>query len=214
VAARARRIAPLAALAAAVLTGGACGLPQDDEPQIIARDDLPAELFEQPTTSEQPSPEEGTSQVVFLLQTIDEQTSLIPVEVTVPADADADTEARSVITTLVEDPPIGEGDSLTSAIPANLEVLGVRRDGDVLVIDLAGLAEAESTGLRLAVAQLVFTATALEDISAVQFLDDGTFTEVPLDEGSAEPGATVMRSDFPTLFGQTDGATPQDDRPG
>ena len=71
---RRRRVALALALVLG-LAGSACGLPQDDEPQVITRDELPPELFEEPTTSQSPSPDTGNSQVVFLLKTIDEQTS-------------------------------------------------------------------------------------------------------------------------------------------
>ena len=80
---------------------------------------------------------------------------------------------RQVIEQLIAQAPknsIG-GSNLTNAIPPNAQVLNATVDGDVLDLDLSALDQVESTRQRLAVAQIVFTATNLDGIRRRAVLD-------------------------------------------
>jgi len=88
---------------------------------------------------------------------------------------------------------------LSSALPAELEVLSTRSVGSVLYIDLsAAIAELSGAGLTLAVAQIVFTATDIAGVDAVQLTVDGQRFPWPRWDGATTTG--LLRSyDFPGL---------------
>ena len=86
---------------------------------------------------------------------------------------------------------------LSSALPAQLEVLSTRSVGSVLYIDLSpAIAELSGAGLTLAVAQIVFTATDLVGVDAVQLTVDGQRFPWPRGDGTTTTG--LLRSyDYP-----------------
>ena len=86
---------------------------------------------------------------------------------------------------------------LSSALPAQLEVLSTRSVGSVLYIDLSpAIAELSGAGLTLAVAQIVFTATDLVGVDAVQLTVDGQRFPWPRGDGVTTTG--LLRSyDYP-----------------
>ncbi|MGB1381560.1 MAG: GerMN domain-containing protein [Ilumatobacteraceae bacterium] len=86
---------------------------------------------------------------------------------------------------------------LSSALPAQLEVLSTRSVGSVLYIDLSpAIAELSGAGLTLAVAQIVFTATDLVGVDAVQLTVDGQRFPWPRGDGATTTG--LLRSyDYP-----------------
>ena len=75
----------------------------------------------------------------------------------------------------------------------------VQPDG-VLDLNLSSLG-VENARLRLAMAQIVFTATDLKisGITSVRISIDGQPAAVPTQSGSADPGASIMRSDYGDL---------------
>lgn len=94
---------------------------------------------------------------------------------------------------------------LVNAVPPDLTVLGVRSDPDVAgVIDLDlsqdALSGVEAAQQRRAISQMVFTVTAVGGVDGVRFLADGEPISVPLEGDTADSGAVVSRSDFPTLL--------------
>ena len=80
---------------------------------------------------------------------------------------------RQVIEQLIAQQPKASsgGSDLTNAIPPTSQVLNATVDGDVLDLDLSDLGQVESSRQRLAVAQIVFTATALAGITRRALLD-------------------------------------------
>ncbi len=78
---------------------------------------------------------------------------------------------------------------LSSALPAELEVLSTRSVGSVLYVDLSSaIAELSGSGLTLAVAQIVFTATDIEGVDAVQLTVDGQRFPWPRPDGATTTG--------------------------
>ena len=85
----------------------------------------------------------------------------------------------------------------TTTIPEGTEVLGVRRDGDVLYVDLSS--EFESGGgsmsMQMRIAQVVYTATQFEGIDAARIMMEGEMVDAIGGEGVivSEP---LTRRDF------------------
>ena len=76
-------------------------------------------------------------------------------------------------------------------------VEGPDGERDVLEVNLNQLDVSGGTRLKLAVAQIVFTATDLADVRGVRFLLNGSPVAVPLDDGESETGAIVTKADQP-----------------
>ncbi|WP_409330367.1 GerMN domain-containing protein [Trujillonella humicola] len=85
-------------------------------------------------------------------------------------------------------------DELTTAIPPGAELSVAEVDGDVVTIDLSSPGEAPS-GLqgRLAVAQIVLTATSLPGVDGVLLSSEGEPLEAPLPSG--ELTTSPLRAD-------------------
>lgn len=198
----------LALLAMATLALGACGLPEDSQPQEISRDSLPKTLIESPgsVTVVEPS-ERSTNQTIFLVRSQGTTDGLVAVNVALPAPNNGGDLPRAVLERLISNPPTPETADLSSAIPPGVRIRSAVINGDVLDLDLANLGTIESTRQRLAVAQFVYTATAIPGIRGVRFAIDGEPSGIPLDDRTADPGAVIGRSDFPKLNAVTS-ATP------
>ncbi len=100
-------------------------------------------------------------------------------------DGPSDTEARRGIRTLLS---------------PELTVSSVALDGKTAAVDLTG-SFGNDTGVRdrrLAVAQLVFTATQLPGIDQVRLLLDGKAVDVPDTSGKLQHGV-LRRADFPEV---------------
>lgn len=195
-----RRGAPALLTASLLLAAVACGLPQDTEPRAISRDELPKSLLTPPgsVTTVAP-PERATTQTIYLVRSQDAVDQLVPVAVMLPAPNNGGDLARTVLERLISNPATPGTEGLSSAIPPGVRVRSaVVRDG-VLELDLTDLGAVESTRQRLAVAQLVYTATAIDGIDGVRFAIDGEPSAVPLDERTAEPGVVITRADFPKI---------------
>ncbi len=94
----------------------------------------------------------------------------------------------------------GSGSDLTNTIPPDTQVLDAKVDGNVLDLDLSALGQVESTRQRLAVAQIVFTATALDGINGVRFWIDGEPASVSLETHASEVGQVITPGDYPSLI--------------
>jgi hypothetical protein len=209
---RRRMIAVLAA--AAAVTAGACAtIPSDAEPTVVV-EGVPDALVGvdlTTTTTVGTGPTQITELwLVLALEGADPELFICsPVRVQSAADTAA--QARIVLERLIELRPARDNecsDILTNAIPPEVEILDTRLDEGILDIDLTGLGEIEAENQRLAVAQIVYTATELPGISQVRFLLDGQQTVVPIGDGTAEPGSGISRSDFPRLAGPTTTTAP------
>lgn len=216
-----RRAGPAAVAAVLVVTALAllagCGVPGDDKPREISRDALGPPLKDRsPTTSAvRGGPAVPThAETGYLVRTSDtgdnERLEAVPIDVANP------TEQGNLVTLVIERLIALKPDQLglaglVNAVPSDTQVRSatVGPDG-VLQLDLANLGNIESSLQRLAVAQLVFTATGIESegVRSVVFSIDGQPTAVPTETGTATAGTAVSRADYPKFLDQVQSVAP------
>lgn len=198
---------------AAVIGGAtACGIPADDEPRAIPVEALPSNLSgRQPTTTTTVDGASAQQETIYLVRTgttLDGSgESLEPVVISL-RNPEPDQLPRLVIERLIATKPDEAGLSgLTNPVPTDTKVLEAKVDAGVLDLDLsASLANVESALQRLALAQIVFTATDITSlsISSVRFRIDGQPVAVPVEVGTVPAGQPVSRTDYPRLKAQID----------
>lgn len=190
-----RRLALLAILSVAAVA--ACSIQDDPEPRAIDRSQVPFSLLATSTTTTEavrpPIMEIPAS--IFLVDSDTEQLIEVMRMVAPPSSV------RASIQELLEG-PMGEelAMGLNSAIARSTVLLGVDgpRSG-VVTIDLSDdLRSIGGQGQRLALAQMVFTATATPEVTGVLFAFEGEISEVPNGQGvsTTEP---LNRADFATF---------------
>lgn len=196
------RVAALA-FAAVVLVVSACQVSTNDEPAAVGP--IFDELL-QPTTTTSPTPTtDGATRLVtaYFLRSTEGGERLVGVQRSVAVDAGP----TQVLTNLFDQRPdgterVGEA-GLSSAIPqsAALTSAEVRPGTSTLVVDTEGLFGAESPigpASRDAAAQIVFTATGLDGVSDVAFLNEGEDIGVLIGSGELAE-RPVARSDYENL---------------
>lgn len=200
---RHRRIGAAAILVAVALVAS-CGVREDELPQLLTADEVPSELAEPAPASTVP-PEETVPQRIYVVETrTGAEEDLIPYLVPMARVTDGDDYHRRVIEELVSFRP-PENAPYSTAIPPTTGVLDVRLvdpgtgKREVLEINLNQLDVSGGALLKLAFAQMVFTATAIPGVSGVRFLLNGSPIAVPLDVGESGTGAVVTSTDFPSL---------------
>jgi hypothetical protein len=179
--------AALAVAAALVLVGG-CSVGPDDSP----RDIDPDVLEEVPLTVPGGGAAAGGTERIYLVRAeSDEGQDLIEAVA-----RDVAPDARAVLEALVAGPNVVElEEQFRTALPADLRLLDVRGlGGGVLAVDLSDdITRLSGDALITAVAQVVFTATALTDVRAVLMTVDGASTQWPAGNGE-------LRSDPLTVY--------------
>jgi spore germination protein GerM len=196
-------------VAALVFGAVACGIPSDDEPRAIPEAAVPEQAREprgSGTSSTTALPSAQTQdQMIYLVGGSTEQPRLVAVSVPVPVHTDASRLAQATIQQLIGTQPedVGRSGEVTNQIPSSVQVLGATVGADgVLELNLTdALSQVESARLRLAIAQIVFTATELRSsgINSVRVLINGQAASVPTQGGSADAGQPVSRADYPDL---------------
>jgi len=183
--------ASCAVLAGVVLCG--CGVPVDNSPTALAKSAVPFGLLEPsaPTPSTT-APLVTVTVQIFLLSSTGQ---LVAVARNVPVPA----ALGAVLGALIDGPTNAEAAAgLQSAVPAQTQVVSTSISSGVAQVDLAGtfgqlVGQAEID----AVAQIVFTATALTGVSAVSFELDGQQVAVPAAGGVEVPVAN--RAQFASM---------------
>lgn len=169
-----------------------------------APNDLPAEranVFGDPATGDEAA---GTNRIYLLAPTdLDAPQRLRSVQRDVP------TAPASVLDSLFAGPNESERDAgLDTAIPADVRVLAARSVGPVLTVDLNDVFdELTPDGLRLAVAQIVSTATDIDGVESVQLRIDGETRVWPLGNGELTD-RPLRKYDYPGLVESTQPAFP------
>ncbi len=190
----------LAAVFVAGLLAAACGIPLDTEPRILDASSIPPELMDPTTTTLPPetSAQSRTLRVFF----VNEDGVLSSREREFPTPVTLDEPLRSLFAGPTDDETeLG----LTSALPAETEILGIDLSDDgLLVLNLAEgtLEQIEGELQRLAIAQLVFTATELFGVEWVWVQIENEPRALPTDEGDLE--TPVGRQHYASL---TEGET-------
>ena len=174
-----RALAVLVAVGAVV---AACGVPTDDEPRAIETRNVPFALLAptaEATTTTQPSTT-ATERATIYLADADGKLRAVRRSVASPA-----TPAR-VLQALLAGPSDDEADSYSTAITSDTELLSVDGpDNGLVIVDLSRqLLDITGRSQILALAQVVFTVTALPSVDRVLFKFEGEPAEVQNGNGT------------------------------
>lgn len=190
----------LAALALVVLAS--CGVQQDGEPRDLPEDERELALDLGPTGSAS-----GGADRIYLVAPGEERLMR-----SVPRQANNSTELIEILFAGPNDDELAQ--QYSSFIPPTTEVISARSQGQVLTINLTGgITELSGANLAQAVAQIVYTASELDGIEAVQLrVDDEELAWPKLNgETTAEPLriydypnlVITAQPDFPTVPAQS-----------
>ncbi|HUS42516.1 MAG TPA: GerMN domain-containing protein [Ilumatobacteraceae bacterium] len=189
----------LLVLAAVALALAGCSIQPDASPNDLP--DEVANVFGDPATGDEAA---GTNRIYLLAPTdLDAPQRLRSVQ------RDVLTAPRSVLASLFAGPNGSERDALIdTAIPSDVELLDARSVGQLLTVDLNdAFDELTPDGLRLAVAQIVSTATDIDGIQSVQLRIDGEPRVWPLGNGELTQ-RPLTKYDYPGLVESTQPAFP------
>jgi spore germination protein GerM len=187
------------AVALLVIALSACSIQPDASPN-----DLPAEradVFGEPATGDEAA---GTNRIYLLGPTDPEAPQRLR-----SAQRDVTTAPASVLASLFAGPNASERDAqLDTAIPAEIELLSARQVGQLLTVDLSDVFdELTPDALRLAVAQIVSTATEIGEVQSVQLRVDGETRVWPLGNGELTD-RPLTQYDYPGIVESTQPAFP------
>jgi hypothetical protein len=195
--ARTRVLAPLLALVAVLAP--ACSLRADTTPRDIPLADR--FLTGGPATGEEAA---GTSRI-YLLAPLgqDGQQRLRAVSRDVPDDPDA------LLRSLFLGPNEDEVDAqLSTRLPQGLEITSVTSTGRILNVDVTpGFGDVDANAVRLAVAQIVVTASEVNGVQAVRLRVDGENQAWPVGDGELTTRPLTVY-DYPGLIESTQPAYP------
>lgn len=172
----------------------ACGVPEDDEPQVLGTDAVPPGLLTTPSTTSEPIQDlPAGRQADLYFVNADGQVAPEPREV-------EDQSHDAILRALLETDPTSLEGGLTTNIPPETTLLSTSLDDDVLTVDLSEeFTTISGRGFIAAVAQIVFTATVDDPGRGVAFRVEGEPIDVPDVEGSPTDDP-VTRSDYGSLL--------------
>ena len=161
----------------------ACGVPGDSDPRAIEAENVPFGLLAptaEATTTTQPSAFTATDRVTIYLADADGKLQSVRRQVTAPSSV------AKAIESLLGGPTEEEADRLSTAITSETKLLGVQGPDDGLVILDLSRQLLDITGRQqiLALAQVVWTATALPSVDRVLFEFEGEQAEVQNGNGT------------------------------
>jgi spore germination protein GerM len=192
-----RRMVVMAIVALAVSSG--CSIQPDASPKDLPADR--ADVFGEPATGDEAA---GSNRIYLLAPTDPEAPQRLRA-----VQRDVTTAPASVLASLFAGPNATERDAqLDTAIPADVELLGARPVGQVLTVNLNdAFDELTPEGLRLAVGQIVSTATEIEGVQSVQLRIDGEPRVWPVGSGELTD-RPLTQYDYPGLIESTQPAFP------
>jgi spore germination protein GerM len=181
-----------AALLAAALVGAAgCGIPADDHPRAISKDQIPAQGAQ--GEPDQTAVETEPAALYFTAR-VGDHSVLVPVERAVPVGSSSPTLVpANVLATLLSGAPSAEEEEkgLTTAIPAGTALVNqseVDQDG-ILTVDLNdNIFDVQGEASALAFGQIVCTANALGQVDGVRFSVEGEPQPVPMGDLETSDG--------------------------
>jgi spore germination protein GerM len=185
------------ALALAVVTLGAvgCGIPTDDGPRAISRENVPDDGVD--ATTETTAPQATVTAPIYLVQS-PEDPRLVAVEREMPAGSSpAGPDPAAVLETLLSATPDSRerADGITNLIPQGTRLASQPELArGTLVVDLTkAIFEVEGEPQRAAFGQIVCTADTLEGVDFVRFQVAGKPTDVQVDSGATRGPVTCAR---------------------
>lgn len=184
-------------LGAAVLSVAAlaCGVPTDSDPRAIPDDRVPFGLLDPdtpPTTSAGATARSTTARITVFLVDGDR---LTPVPRDVPAPATPDKALRALLGGTA---PEETARNIRTALDAASGTSATGTDGLAQVELGTALPTGPGREQVLAVAQIVYTLTALPGVDAVAFTLSGRPVELPAGDGTLTSGA-LRRSDYASV---------------
>ncbi len=185
------RLAAAVCVVAALIAG--CSPGGQDEPEAIARRDVPFQLLDTTTTTtdEAVSP---TASPITLYFVVDDR--LVPIT---RASTDRSLQ-MTLLETLFEGPTPEEASvGITTAIPSGTKTKGVERSGRTLIVRLSSDLATSDVDSKLAVGQIVLTAADLPGIDRIRFELDGEPVQVPVGDGTLAEGP-VTPGDYQDLL--------------
>ena len=193
----ARLVAVLLALVAVV---SACAIQPESAPNDLSEERTA--VFGEPATGDEAA---GTQRIYLLAPPDPQQPQRLR-----SVSRDVPTGASAVLGSLFAGPNAEERDAqLDTAIPSDVELIGTPRPiGQVLTVDMNDVfGDLTPDGLRLAVAQIVTTATDIDGVRAVELRSDGTPRVWPLGNGELTD-RPLTAYDYPGLVESTQPAFP------
>ena len=192
----------LGAAALAVVTLGVvgCGIPTDDNPRAISRENVPDDVADDTTEA---TPSQSTVVApIYLVQSPDDP-RLVSVERRVPADSPAaGPDPAAVLETLLTATanPQEQAGGITNLIPQDTRLASQPELArGTLVVDLTSeIFAVQGENQRAAFGQIVCTANQLDGVHFVRFLVQGESTEVQADSG-ATSGPVTCADDYERL---------------
>jgi spore germination protein GerM len=193
-----------AALAVVALGIVGCGIPTDDSPRAISRENVPDDVADDTT---EPTPSQSTvGAPIYLVQSPDDP-RLVAVQRPVPAGSSpaADPDPAAVLETLLTATANRQeqADGITNLIPQDTRLASQPQLArGTLVVDLTNeIFEIEGENQRAAFGQIVCTANRLDGVHFVRFLVAGEPTEVQVDSG-ATGGPVTCTDDYERLLAE------------
>lgn len=172
----------VAALVATAGLAAACGVPSGDAPATVPASDVPFGLLSPTPTSPAatPSASQFDRPLVFL---VDAGGRLVPRGRALAGDP-----VKAALTELLEDLAAGptaeeQRQQLSSALPPGMRLAVTAFDGGIATIDIVGSTELSGRSSRLAVGQIVLTATSVPGVEAIRLRRNDDAVEAPLPGG-------------------------------
>jgi len=186
---RRRVLASLAVLVVVSALAG-CGVGAESSPREIDKGNVPFGLTERADTATTLPTDAPYAYTIFLVNN-DQLRAVTRGTHTAPT-------PLSRLKALIHGPTAAEADNgLSTSIGPDVTVERVRVSDGIATVVLSGAGATQSAGSdrALAIAQLVYTATAIPGVNRVRFEVDGKITEVPRGDGTLT-NRPVSRSDY------------------
>jgi spore germination protein GerM len=183
------------ALAVVMLGAVGCGIPTDDRPRAISRENVAGEGAG--VTTETTAPLETVPAEIYLVQS-PEDPRLVPVDRRVAAGtSSAGPDPAAVLETLLRATANSreQADGITNLIPEGTRLASQPElAGRTLVIDLTpAIFNVRGENQRAAFGQIVCTADALAGVDGVRFEVEGEPRDAQVDSGATEGPVTCAR---------------------
>ena len=184
-----------AALAVVTLGAVACGIPTDNGPRAISRENVPDDVGD--ATSETTASQPTVTAPIYLVQS-PEDPRLVAVDRRVHASSpSAQPDPAAVLETLLKASPNPreQADGITNLIPEDTHLASQPELArGTLVVDLTSeIFDVEGENQRAAFGQIVCTADAIEGVDAVRFQVDGEPTGAQVYSGTSDRPVTCAR---------------------
>lgn len=183
----------IVALVGIVAVLGSCGVPTETSAEVADPEDVPFGLLDEEREPAGGAP--AGQRVVEIFLHDDDERILVPVDRRLD-----DASLGAVLDELEEGPSDLEANAgLRSALTEIDAVAGIEVVDGIAEVELSeGFRDISGSEQLVALAQIVYTATARPGIGQVSFSLDGEPVEIPIGDGSLTSG-TVTRSDYPSF---------------